>query len=69
MTEREIVDRCNMLARCFYAELGYAVVEGYRFDNADHPQEQSCWNMACIAFDVLLDTDVENAIMELEDSR
>ena len=66
---REIVDGCNRLARRFY-ELQWCVVDvGYRFDRATHPAERGCWNLACIAFAELTDTDPEDALSELEESR
>ncbi len=67
MTDREIVDKCNALARQFYACRGYDVPEGYRFDQAHHPQEQEAWDMACLAFEELLQTDPNEAISNLED--
>lgn len=67
MTDREIVDKCNGLARLFYAANGYEVPEGYRFDQATHPQERGMWNLAAIAYDHIADTDVENALAECEE--
>lgn len=67
MTDREIVEKCNELAREFYLHHGCQVKKGFRFDLSTHPQEQQMWRMAVFAFDFLLDTDVENALAELED--
>lgn len=64
-TDREIVDQTNALARALYRLRGYTVPEGYRFDQAKHPHEQECWAGACIAQDLLTDTDVNNALAEL----
>lgn len=67
-TNRQIVEDCNSLARLFYSAHGYQVPEGYRFDRASHPQELGMWNLAVLAFDYLQDTDVEDALMQLEDN-
>jgi hypothetical protein len=41
----------NELARIFYAAHGYRVADGYRFDEASHPQEKLMFNLAQIAYD------------------
>lgn len=65
--DEELVAKCNALARLFYKSLGYDVDEGYRFDQARHPQELGMWNQACIAFEELLCTDMENALSNCGD--
>jgi len=35
-----------------------AVLKGYRFDRATHPQERLCWQMAAVAFERLRQTDI-----------
>ncbi len=67
MSEREILDSANELARLIYKSLGYEVPKGYRFDEATHPQEQGMWNIATIAFDHITGTDLENVLANLED--
>ena len=66
-SDREIVDQTNELARKFYALSGNVVKEGYRFDKAHHPQEQLMWGMACVAQELLTETEPETALMELEE--
>jgi hypothetical protein len=66
-TDREIVDGCNALARKFYAGMGYDVPEGYRFDQAHHPQEMAVWDMAVTAYEHVDGTDVEDALTAIED--
>lgn len=66
-TDREVVDRANELARVFYKAHGYQVEEGYRFDQAFHPQERGMFNLAAIAFDFIEGTDVEAALEQLDD--
>lgn len=65
-TEQQIVDDANKLARELYGLMGYTVPEGYRFDRAHHPHEQSCWRMACVAYEMIEGTDVEDALGQLE---
>ncbi len=67
MTDLEIVSKCNALAKLFYAGRGYAVEDGYRFDLAHHPQEQEAWDMACMAFELLLEVDPNDAVSNLDD--
>lgn len=62
-----LVAKCNALARLFYKSNGYEAPEGYRFDQARHPQELGMWNLACIAFEELLLTDMENALSNCGD--
>lgn len=65
-TDAEIVAACNELARLFYKANGYDVPEGYRFDEAHHPQELGMWNLAVMAYDHIEGTDVECAIDNLD---
>ncbi|MEX6370510.1 hypothetical protein AB6F62_21240 [Providencia huaxiensis] len=67
LTGRQIVDMANELARAYYERLGYEVPFGYRFDKAVHPQEVALFDMACIAFDALLETSVMDALSNFED--
>jgi hypothetical protein len=66
-TDQQIVDQTNALARELYRLRGYTVEEGYRFDKATHPHEREAWRGACIAQELLTETEVENALMELEE--
>jgi hypothetical protein len=63
---REIVDQTNFLARLFYARMGNSVRPGYDFRTATHPQEQMCWDLAVLAQRELTDTDVDDAVQELD---
>lgn len=65
-TERQIVDDCNALARTFYLLQGCEVPEGYKFHEAHHPAELSCWEMAMAAYEYIEGTDVESALADLE---
>lgn len=65
MTEQEIVDTANDLARTYYHMMGYIVTHDFKFYNAIHPQEKLCWDMAVCAFEILKETDVENALSSI----
>lgn len=67
MTDAEIVQKANHIAREIYRLRGYLVPEGYRFDKATHPQEREAWHAADIAFVELLDTDINDAASNLDD--
>lgn len=66
-TDEQIVAEANELARRFYESFGYVVPEGYRFDEATHPQECGMWNLACIAYEELAATDLQDALTNLDE--
>jgi hypothetical protein len=66
-TDAEIVAIGLNLARRFYSDMGYMVPEGYRFYEARHPQEQSMWGLACIAFEELRDTSLDDALSSVDE--
>jgi len=67
MTDDEVVDQAENLARQLYNITGNRVSENYKLRNATHPQEIMCWNMACLAFKELRNTDPEDAVANLEE--
>jgi hypothetical protein len=67
MTDQEIVDQANALARKLYAVRGYSVPAGYRFNEATHPHEQQAWAGAVAAFLMLKETDPNDSAANLED--
>ncbi|WP_048710496.1 hypothetical protein [Microvirga massiliensis] len=67
MSDEEIVRQANDLARQLYALRGYSVREGYRFDRATHPHEREAWAAAVLAFEILRQTDVEDALANSDD--
>jgi hypothetical protein len=66
-TPEKVVRVANSLARKFYRIQGYTVRQGYRFDQATHPQERGCWQMARIALLRLRRTDPDDAVLELDE--
>lgn len=66
-TPAQIVASANSLARLFYAQRGYVVPEGYRFDKARHPQERQMWELACLAYGEIEGTEPEAALDEMGD--
>lgn len=69
MDAQQKLNDANELARMFYLSLGYQVDEGYRFDQATHPQERGMWNMAAIAYDHIEGTELDAVLDELEDDQ
>lgn len=57
----------NALARRFYEAMGCIVAEGYRFDEATHPQERLCWHLAVIACEEYDGTDLQDIVDEIEE--
>jgi hypothetical protein len=66
-TNKQIVEDANALAAEFYASAGYVAKKGFRFDLSCHPQELLMWRMACLAYERIQGTEVEQALAELED--
>lgn len=66
-TAKQIVNQTNEMARHFYKCLGYEGAKGFRFDRSRHPTEYAMWKMACIAQEMLTDTDPENSLSDMED--
>ena len=64
---RRIVEIANELASAFYKMMGHVVPSGYRFDDATHPQERLCWQMACEAYEFIDGTSPADALSEIED--
>lgn len=67
-TDAELIREGNQLAGMFYRRQGYKVPDGYRFDQATHPAEVACWDMAVMAYEHIEATDLENAIAEEQES-
>lgn len=40
------MEKVNECARMIYSNMGYEVEEGYDFEQATHPQEILCYNIA-----------------------
>lgn len=71
MTKNElqaIIDDTNNLARMFYARLGYAGRDDFKFYQSRHPTEVAMWDMAVLAQEVLVDIDVNVALDLLEEN-
>lgn len=67
-SDAEIVKECNELAKRFYSMHGYKVPDGYRFDQAHHPQEKLMWVMAVEAYEHIEGTPVEDCLSDMEES-
>lgn len=69
-TAQQIVDQTNEIARLIYASRGYEVPEGTEFHTETvnrHPYETASWYAACRVQELMTDTDVQNAIDELDE--
>lgn len=67
-TDQEIIDQTNELARELLLMMGYQVAEDFKFYSTDqcHPKIHAAWEMAKKAQEILTETEVENALAELE---
>lgn len=65
-SDEELLVEANELAGEFYKSMGipggYNRPNGFRFDQATHPQERLCWDLAVVAFEKLRDTDLTNIV-------
>lgn len=71
-TAKQIVDQTNEIARIIYESRGYTVPVGFEFHTETvnrHPHERQCWSAACQIQDLLTETDVMNAVDEMEDEQ
>lgn len=68
VTDKEILDLTNDLARKFYAMHGCERGPEFRFDRATHPQEALMWKLAVEAMETLHGTDPNDAASNLEDA-
>lgn len=65
-SEKQIVEQTNELARQLYELRGFIAPKGFKFYEATRSREIEAWKGACIAQELLTETDVENALAELD---
>jgi hypothetical protein len=46
-----VKDKINEITRLLYARMGYQRKQGFDFETSQHPQEQMCFDMACLAWE------------------
>lgn len=66
-SDRQIIDEANELAREFHRQEGYAVMDGFKFYESDHPRAIKAWNMAVIAYEHLTGTDLTDVLCGIND--
>jgi hypothetical protein len=66
-TDEEVVKQTNELARTLYQLRGYGAGECYSFASATHPHEKEAWAGACAAQQLLMDTDPNDALDNLNE--
>ncbi len=66
-TDEQIIEQTNELARALYALRGYIVRDNYLFYHVTHPHEVEAWNAACLAQEMLTQTDVPTILDEMEE--
>lgn len=64
-TPEQIVEQTNQLARRLYRLHDYEANEYFLFYEATHPHEVQAWEGACAAQELLTDTDVEDALIDM----
>jgi hypothetical protein len=46
-----VKDKINEIARILYLRMGYKRDKGFDYQASNHPQEQMCFDMACLAWE------------------
>jgi len=67
LNDEQIVSDANELAREFYLAHGYQVPSSFCFYMSKHPQEQLMWRLACLAYERLRDTPVDDALANISE--
>jgi hypothetical protein len=65
-TTQDIVNDGLALARLFYGSMGYEVEKGFKFYESTHPAELHMWDLACIAFEEIDGTDLQDCLSEID---
>ena len=65
-TSQQIIDQTEELAAKFAAVTHWQLHSG-KYSSSENPRAQQFWAMACIAQEMLTDTDPENALVDVED--
>lgn len=65
LTEEELLKIAHELSHKFYNIMGYHPRADYKLYQSRHPQEQRCWQMACLVMDQYHETDMECVLQEL----
>jgi hypothetical protein len=65
----EIVAGANALAAKFYRRESKDAGKEATFHDATHPEEVHMWELACVAYNHIEDTDVENALTLWEEEQ
>jgi len=66
-TSQQIVDDTVEVALQLYEFMGYVAKPGFKFWESKHPTELMVWAMACAMQEHFTDTDVDDALTDLED--
>lgn len=66
-TDQEIVDQTNALAKQICDVWGYETPDDYKFYESANPRAETVWSAACKAQEILTQTDVQDALINLED--
>lgn len=70
-TDEQIIEQTNEVARAIYLIRGYQAPPDYKFYEFErvnyHPHERECWDMACVAQEILTDTDPNDALDNLNE--
>jgi hypothetical protein len=64
-TDEEIVAQTEELAKTLALEDGWVRKSPRRWHESENPRTRKYWRMACIAQEILTNTDVENAVANI----
>lgn len=67
-SEQFLIEQTNQLANKMLNAIGYKCQDkNFKFYESNTPRAKLAWRLACIAQEFLTDTDIENALANLEE--
>ena len=67
MTDEEIIEKAERLARLFHELDGFTVPDAFRFHRSSNPRAKETWARVVLAFVELLRTPLRDVVEEMED--
>jgi hypothetical protein len=66
MTNEEIIEKAERLARLFYELDGFVVPPEFLFHRSENPRAKEIWARVVLAFEELLQTPLRDVVEEME---
>jgi hypothetical protein len=66
MTDEEIIEKAESLARLFHEFDGFTVPSDFVFHRSENPRAKETWARVVLAFEELLQTPLRDVVEEME---